>query len=272
MARRSLKLLLAAVALAALGGGAWWWHESRKPCCAAPEPAAFPAPGSDRPKLGLMTSLPLYWPAGADMAAITSGEAEVPWQRRLLEIGHELVPLDTLSPIPGLSPDDPETDPLAGLERLAVIQPRGLAPADNVALDAWVRGGGHLLLVLDPLLTGEYPFALGDPRRPVDAALIPPVVGRWGLGVGFDGAQDALRGVPLGSVTLTVAMAGEVDKNHDRAAAGGSCQIIADGLAAKCSKGAGTVLLVADAAVFEHRELAGANGESIQALMDYAFD
>lgn len=272
MARRSLKLLLAAVALAALGGGAWWWYESQKPCCAAPEPAAFPAPEPDRPKLGLMTSLPLYWPAGADMAAITSGEAGVPWQRRLLEVGHELVPLDTLSPIPGLSPDDPETDPLAGLERLAVIQPRGLAPADNVALDAWVRGGGHLLLVLDPLLTGEYPFALGDPRRPVDTALMPPVVARWGLGVGFDEMQPATRQLHLGSREITVSQAGQIERNQDRAAADSSCEISAEKIVAQCRVGDGTVTLVADAAVFEQRELAGANGDSIQALMDYAFD
>lgn len=272
MALRSLRFTLAALAFVAIGGGAWWWYESQKACCAFPDEAEFSVPQGERPRLGLMTSLPLYWPLGADMAAIASGAAQVPWQRRVLEQGHELVPLDTLSPIPGLAPDDPETDPLAGLEYLAVIQPRGLSPADNVALDEWVRAGGHLLLVLDPLLTGEYAMPLGDPRRPVDAALIPPVVGRWGLAVAFEGAQDAPRSVSMGSGALSVAMAGRVDKNHDRAAAGGSCQIIGDGVAAQCNRGAGTVLLVADAAVFEHRELAGANGEAIQVLIDYAFD
>lgn len=266
MARRSLKFVLAALALAAVGGGAWWWHESQKACCAAPEAPEFPAPKADRPKLGLMTSLPLYWPLDADMAAIASGEAEVPWQRRLLEIDHELVPLDTLSPIPGLSPDDPETDPLEGLDRLAVIQPRGLSPADNVALDEWVRAGGHLLLVLDPLLTGEYPFALGDPRRPADTALIPPVVARWGLEVSYDEAQDAPRAMTIGPGTIAVAQAGEIAASPD------ACTIVGEGVAARCEVGEGTVTLIADAALLEHRDLAGANGESIQALMDFAFD
>ena len=63
----------------------------------------------------------------------------MPWQRTALEAAYAIEPLDTLASVPGISPDAPETDPLAGLQRLAVIQPRGLSPADNVALDDWVR-------------------------------------------------------------------------------------------------------------------------------------
>ena len=268
MARRSVKFVLAAIALAAVGGGVWWWYESQTACCAYPDEPEFPVPQGERPKLGLMTSLPLYWPLGADMAAIASGTAETPWQRELLERGFELVPLDTLSPIAGLMEGEAETDPLAGLERLAVIQPRGLSPADNVALDAWVRKGGQLLLVLDPLLTGEYAFALGDPRRPADTALIPPVVERWGLAVAYDDTQEATRSVQIGERDFTVVQAGEGSLIADA----NSCAILGKGVAARCTIGAGTVILIADAALFEHRELAGANGESIQALMDFAWD
>ncbi len=268
MASRSVKLVLAAIALAAIGGGAWWWYESQKACCAFPEESEFPVPQGERPTLGLVTSLPLYWPQGADMAAITAGTVDTPWQRRAMEQGYELVPLDTLSPIAGLMEGEPETDPLAGLERLAVIQPRGLSPSDNVALDTWVREGGQLLLVLDPLLTGEYAFALGDPRRPADTALIPPVVGRWGLAVAYDDTQEATRSVQIGERDFTVAQAGKVSA----IAGGDDCTILGEGVAAQCEVGTGTVTLIADAALFEHRELAGANGESIQALMDFAWD
>ena len=93
---------------------------------------------------------------------------------------YALEPLDTLSPIPALAADQPDLDPLAGLRRIAIIQPRGLSASDNVAVDGWVRAGGRLLLVLDPALTGEYDLPLGDPRRPVDTALIPPVANAWG--------------------------------------------------------------------------------------------
>ena len=268
MARRSVKIGFAAIALAAVGGGVWWWYESQKACCVFPEEPEFPVPQGERPKLGLMTSLPLYWPLGADLAAIASGAAELPWQRRVLEQGYELVPLDTLSPIPGLSPDDAETDPLVGLKHLAVIQPRGLSPADNVALDAWVRAGGHLLLVLDPLLTGEYALALGDPRRPADTALIPPVVERWGLAVAFDDAQQSPRDARIGDDHFTVEQAGKVSTLTE----GKDCALLGEGVAARCRIGAGTVTLFADAALFEHRELAGPNGESIQSLMDLGWD
>lgn len=203
----------------------------------------------DLPDIGLMTSLPLYWPAGAELHEIASGSVAKPWQRVAIEQHFDIVPLDTLSPIPGLAPGDPETDPLADLDHLAIIQPRGLSPADNVALDQWVRGGGKLLLVLDPLLTGEYDFPLGDPRRPVDAALIPPVVARWGLSVNLNETQDAtpiLVAYPGGF--LVRSMAGEIGIAQSAAS---QCEVFAEGIMAQCRIGEGQITLVADAAVFE---------------------
>ncbi|MGJ8598301.1 hypothetical protein [Sulfitobacter sp.] len=226
---------------------------------------------ADKPKLGLLTSLPLYWPLGAEFGDIASGEAEAPWQRAVLERDHDLVLLDTLTPIPGLTPDAPETDPLAGLERLAVIQPRGLSPADNVALDNWVMAGGHLLLMLDPQLTGEYEAPLGDPRRPTDTALIPPVVPRWGLANSYSPELTDLRFEELSAGAVPILMGSDlrvvvVDDGEN------GCRTTENGLTARCDKvGLGTVTYIGDAAVFEHRELAGENGEAIAALLDYAF-
>jgi hypothetical protein len=216
-----------------------------------------------------MTSLPLYWQEDASLADIAAGRAVPPWQRRAIETRFVLVPLDTLTPLPALSPDAPETDPLAELALLAVIQPRGLAPADNVALDRWVRGGGRLLMVLDPALTGDYAAALGDPLRPVDAALIPPVVARWGLAVAFDAAQaQELTTVSLGEVSLPLALAGRIAITDPAAA---RCTLLAGDAAALCTIGKGEVLLIADAALFEHPELAGDEGETLLALLAEAF-
>jgi hypothetical protein len=226
----------------------------------APSPDAVPAE-----RLGLMTSLPLYWPLGTRIDALAGGTAAVPWQRAALEQVYAIEPLDTLSPIPGLTPDAPETDPLAGLDRLAVVQPRGLSPADNVALDDWVRGGGRLLLALDPALTGDYDLPLGDPRRPVDAAPIPPVVARWGLAVAFDeGQAGTARAQMLAGEALPLALAGVV-RVADPAAA--DCTIAAGGAAARCAVGKGRVTLIADAAIFEHPELAGEGGAGLGALV-----
>ena len=204
-----------------------------------------------RPALGLMTSLPLYWPLGTGIADLASGAVDIPWQRAALEAGHDLVALDTLSKIAGLTDAQPETDPLAEFDRLAVIQPRGLSPADNVALDDWVRAGGQLLIVLDPALTGHYGLPLGDPRGPTATALIPPVIARWGLEVVFDEAQDPVREVALGETRLPVSLAGEVRVADP--AARERCTIAAQGIVARCAVGAGRVTLLADATAFEHR-------------------
>jgi hypothetical protein len=226
-----------------------------------PVAQASAAPGE---KLGLMSSLPLYWPLGAGIGDIAGGNVPPPWQRAALEQSYAIEPLDTLAPVPGTSPDASATDPLSGLTRLAVIQPRGLSPADNVALDEWVRAGGHLLLVLDPALTGEYDAPLGDPRRPVDSALIPPVVARWGLAVSFDEAQAPdVTTAGFGGATLPLVLAGRVAIT-DPAAAG--CVLDAGGAAARCIVGEGRVALIADAAILEHPELAGEGAATLRAV------
>jgi hypothetical protein len=233
-------------------------------------PAPARAPAHDRASLGLMTSLPLYWPLGADVTTLASGNAPVPWQRRALEAGYALVPLDTLSPQAALAAGAPGNDPLAGLARLAVIQPRGLSPADNVALDDWVRAGGRLLMVLDPALTGDYDLPLGDPRRPVEGALIPPVVARWGLAIRFDSEQGAKPvGAVLAGRSLALVLAGAVTITDPTAA---DCALAAGGAAARCRVGQGQVMLIADAAMFEHQELAGDDGAGLLALVSAALE
>ncbi|QFT77060.1 hypothetical protein [Erythrobacter sp. THAF29] len=222
-------------------------------------------------KLGLNSSLPLYWPLGVDIPELLSDEAPVPWQRRVLEQEYDLVLLGTLSPIEeGLT--GAETDPLRDIDRLAVIQPRGLAPADNVALDNWVREGGKLLLVLDPLLTGEYEVPLGSPQRPVDSALIPPIVARWGLEVSVedhDSFENGFYEVPVGRSRLVVGHPGAIAVADPNAA---DCGILARGVMARCKVGEGQVVLLADAAAFETAEFAGPDGEELLALMRFAFD
>ncbi|MFM7403388.1 MAG: DUF4350 domain-containing protein [Erythrobacter sp.] len=233
-------------------------------CDAAPQQAA-----EATVTIGLMSSLPLTFPLGADIAAIANGSVPVPWQRAALGADYRIEPLDTLSPTPALSADAVALDPLAGLTRLAVIQPRGLSPTDNVALDNWVRGGGRLLLALDPALTGMYDLSLGDPRRPVESALIPPVVERWGLAIRFDEEQtEALTSASLGETTLPLVLSGTVVITDPAA---GQCTLDAGGAAARCRIGQGHVTLIADAAIFEDEELAGQGGKALRAVVAEAF-
>jgi hypothetical protein len=257
---RNRLLAAAAVVLAALGG-----------CEGGAGDAGGDAAGGGSaplPRLGVMSSLPLVWPLGADVAAIAAGRAETPWQGRALGQDYVLEPLDTLAPIPGLSPGAPATDPLKGLARLAVIQPRGLSPQDNVALDDWVRGGGHLLLVLDPMLTGDYDLPLGDPRRPVDSALIPPVVGRWGMTVSFGDADSAEADTLPGGARVPLDAHGVVTL----IAPGAQSCALHGTATATCRVGKGRVTLIADAAVFEHPELAGEGGATLRAAVREALE
>src|SRR3546814_298959 len=157
MSRKLPKTVLPLAALLLVGALGWLWF-------------AQSAPGS-RPQVAIMTSLPIYWSEGADVALIASGQGEMPWVRGALETRYRLKPVDTLGAGDG-------RDPLAGIERLMVVQPRALSPQDNLVLDRWVMAGGHLFMVLDPLLTGQYSVPLGDPRHPVAVGLIPPEIGR----------------------------------------------------------------------------------------------
>lgn len=259
-----LKLALAGLLLAlAVVGGLWAWKQSSRPV--------------ERHQLGLMTSLPIYWPEGAELSVVIEG-SQMPWVRRELEERYDLVPLDTLSP--NDNGGDGLASPLAGIRRLLIVQPRGLSPDDNVALDEWLRGGGHLLYVLDPMLSGQYAVPIGDPRHPAAIGLVPPVIGRWGLEVHFDENQPlSPREESYGEGDLPVLMAGKVqlretdpaDSEEDRATRG-ECRILGEGIAAQCKVGQGAVTLVADATLFEQYRPQGDGAEQLLELAEFALE
>jgi hypothetical protein len=146
-------------------------------CGASPDPGGGAAEVQRIP-LGLSSTLPIYWQESPDFATILKAEGEPGWVRQALETRFDLVPLDVLS-----------AEALAPLDHLLLAQPRALSPAENVALDDWVRAGGQLLLFADPMLTSHSQFAIGDPRRPQDVVLLSPILARWGLELTFDTTQ-----------------------------------------------------------------------------------
>lgn len=195
---------------------------------------------ADAPLIGLSTSLPLLWAESGDIQGQLAQEAPAHWALSLLEQTGKVVPLDTLAGAEGrLSlPQD---------ALLLLVQPAPLAPDENVALDAWVRAGGRLLLFADPMLTAESVYPLGDPRRPQTIVMLSPILRHWGLDLEFDPDQAAgehqakAYGVPL-PVNLP---------GRFRTSASVDCQLHADGLIAECGIEAGRVIAVADAAVFD---------------------
>jgi len=210
--------------------------------------------------IGLFTALPLLWQDGGDLGAELHPDIKPHWAKRVLDEHGGAVPLDTLDAASG-----PRS--LAGLHRLVIAQPRMLTPAENVALDNWVRGGGHLLLIIDPAYTEESPFPLGDPRRPPAQAMLSPILTRWGLELLFDPAQPLelrlqdVMGVPVPTVLAgTFATRGQ-----------SNCRLWGDGIAVTCAIGKGRILAVADAALLERDDPDGMGVKAFSALLGSAF-
>lgn len=248
---RALASALAALALLAGCGGA----------ASAPD-APAEAGGVGPVRIGLLTSLPLYWPETDSPADLLKHDAPIQWPRALIEQRHELVPLDALDGEGGL----------AQVPAALLAQPRPLSAAENVALDDWVRAGGHVLVFADPALTMESQFHLGDRRRPQDVILLSPILKRWGLTLSFDeggrtgeyNAQDSAAGA------LPVHLPGVLAVDPAAGDSAGACRIDAGGVVARCRIGRGSATIVADAALFEDAAEARANVRTaaLSALID----
>jgi hypothetical protein len=168
------------------------------------------------------------------------------WVLTALRERGRVVPLYTLAEKAGALPL-----PRDGV--LVLAQPRALTAQENVALDAWVQGGGRVLLFADPMLTAPTRFSPGDPRRPQDVALLSPILARWGLALEFDEAQPAgERRVGLREGALAVNLAGRWRKVGMNGETVGTCTIEALGLLADCRAGKGRIVALADAAVLEN--------------------
>jgi hypothetical protein len=211
-------------------------------------------PPARRATLGLFTSLPIWWSETDDIAAQLAVPRNPHWARAVLEERHRVLLLDTL-----LEPE--------GLADLLMAQPRPLEPQENVALDRWVRGGGHVLLFADPLLTWESRFAPGDRRRPQDTVLLSPILAHWGLALRFDPEQPGTTRENTGT-GLPVRLAGTIV-----ASSGGSatCRIEQAGLIAECRIGKGRALIVADSAGLEPSDAPAAQIRGLRGLMARAF-
>ncbi|MCL4673881.1 MAG: ABC transporter [Sphingomonadaceae bacterium] len=229
MRQRSNAFLLAGMVAVALAS------------CGTPEP-----PRPEGVTIGLVTSLPIYWPESDDPADLLAQSGNLPWPRTLIERHYALVPLDTLAP----------DDGLGQVDALVLAQPRPLSPVENVALDSWVRDGGHVLVFADPMLTGESRFHIGDRRRPQDVILLSPILARWGLDLQFDDSQPdevrMIRDADQGS--LPVRLAGRLVSRRDGGAGAVSCRTAGEAVIARCRVGAGTVTVIADAALLETAE------------------
>lgn len=210
-----------------------------------------------RPDMALMGTVPIYWGEVAGFDELLSGDALAHWARDVLEEGFVLAPLDYLS-----------TEALEGHRYLLMAQPRGLSGEENVALDAWVRAGGSLLLFADPRMTGESRFHIGDRRRPQDVALLSPILSHWGLELVFDPAQpEGAHTIDSFGDGLPVNLRGALRPVGEAQ----YCEISAEGLLASCTIGAGQALIVADAAMLDIADRSDAGERALRLLVSQVF-
>ncbi|PNU01886.1 DUF4350 domain-containing protein [Novosphingobium guangzhouense] len=199
--------------------------------------------------IGLYSSLPIAWKEAADIRGLLADEGAPHWAMDALQQRGRVVPLDTLADAHGALP-------LPKRAMLVLAQPRPLTAQENVALDAWVRAGGRVLLFADPMLTSHSLFSPGDPRRPQDIVMLSPILGRWGLELQFDDAQGAGErledGIPVNLPGHFASLGNSGDASGKAGDVVAQCRIEASGLLARCRSGKGLILAVADAALLEN--------------------
>lgn len=127
-------------------------------------PAQPLQPAPDRPKLAVITALPLFW---TEMGQAGPRDSPIV---TVLRTRFTVMPMD-----------DPVQLKPSGARRLLLAQPRAMTPAQLVAIDAWVRDGGTALVLADPLLRWPSDLPPGDRRRAPSASLLGPLLGHWGF-------------------------------------------------------------------------------------------
>jgi hypothetical protein len=132
---------------------------------------------------------------------------------------------------------------------LLAAQPSAQPAEDLVALDQWVRRGGHLLLLADPMLEWHSQRPLGDPLRPAAAFADTGLLAHWGLRLDAPDRRGPVE-MKIDGRRVLVASPGRLV---------GGCPIEADGLVAHCRIGRGKITIIADADFLDERGAAGAS-------------
>jgi hypothetical protein len=181
-----------------------------------------------RPVLLLLTSLPIVF--GEDFSVQQYGSPALD----ALEARYRVVPIGAADPAE-----------LARGRLLLMAQPRAQPAEDLVALDTWVRSGGRVLLLADPMLDWPSERPLGDPLRPLATFMDTGLLAHWGLRLDAPDVRGPREGT-LGDYDVVTVSPGTLS---------GACDIGRGGLVARCRIGEGRVTVVADADILDSAEL-----------------
>lgn len=229
--RRAIVIaLILLVAATALSVGAFRWP-SRHSDLGASNP---------KPTLLLLTSLSLMF---GDGFSLHGGGSRA---LKALQTRYRVAPISVTS-----------TVELAKGRLLLMAQPPAQSPESLVALDDWVRGGGRLLLLADPMLEWPSSRPLGDPLRPPIMFVDTGLLGHWGLRLDAPERRGAAERELGGQQVLAVSPG----------ALFGDCRISPDRFFAQCDIGRGHVTVVADADLLDVGDLGSGAGRNLNALL-----
>jgi hypothetical protein len=185
-------------------------------------------PPSARPTLLLLTSLPLVF--GEDFSLEGGGSAAL----KALETRYRVVPISVT-----------DGGDLAKGRLLLMAHPLAQTAENLVTLDQWVRRGGRVMLLADPMLEWPSKRPLGDPLRPPPTFADTGLLAHWGLSL--DAPVDRrLKPGSLGGYEIMTDSPGALF---------GGCDISADRLVAHCRVGKGQAAIVADADLLDPQDL-----------------
>ena len=201
-----------------------------------PLPARAPA---ERPALMLVTSLPLMF---SEDFSLSGGSPAL----KQLQGRYRVVPISVTSP-----------GELAKGRLLLMAQPLAQTSENLVALDDWVRGGGRVMILADPLLEWPSKRPLGDPLRPPPMFADTGLLGHWGLRLD---APDVPAAEPrtLAGYRIVTLSPGVLF---------GRCGVSRDRLVADCQVGKGEAVVIADADFIGTDKLGGGAFHNLDALI-----
>jgi hypothetical protein len=211
-------LILAVVLLGSLAVGAWRDQQL-----------------AGKPRLGLITTLPLRWGEGGSNNIIDPAAEPLPAYLSL-QLEHQIKLIDAV-----------DTKTLKDTHVLLLAQPRAFAPSEFAVLDKWVRDGGRILILADPALAWESIHPLGDKRRPLFTSLMSPLFAHWGIDLVLpmeEGSEKTILRQVSGLSVRTVTPGAWQPREGAKTA---QCAIDNQGLTAQCIVGKGRAILIADA-------------------------
>ena len=222
------------LALLVCASGLAFWVSHREPAAPPPRPA------NQRPVLLLLTSLPLVF--GEEFSVTGNGSPVL----GRLEARYRTVPISVASPAE-----------LAKGRLLLMAQPLAQPAEDLVALDSWVRGGGRVMLLADPMLEWPSERPLGDLTRPPPMFMDTGLLAHWGLRLDAPD-QRGSKHEELGGFRVLADSPGALS---------GECPTSSDGFVARCRIGRGRAIVVADADFLDVEQMGSGGAHNLDGLL-----